>query len=152
MNADGSISTTAEIDSTTPNGPVLNGGDGYGSSVANIGDLNGDGVQDLAVGARDDAALYIHFMNTDGSISTTTKIDSTTPNGPVLNGGDEYGFSVANIGDLDGDGVQDIAVGAYNNHPFFSGGFHIHYLKPLGATISGSLYSNEGSYFGNQRG
>ena len=141
MNTDGSIDSTVEINSATPNGPALHGSDRYGSSVANIGDLDGDGVQDIAVGAiwDDDAgsyqgSLFIHFMNTDGSISTTAEIDSTTLNGPVLNDEDHYGSSVANIGDLDGDGVQDIAVGAMHEEgSSVPGSLFIHFMNTDGS-------------------
>ena len=54
MNTDGSIDNTVEINDSTPNGPVLWDSDGFGTSVANIGDLNGDGLVDLAVGAYGD--------------------------------------------------------------------------------------------------
>ena len=40
------------------------------------------------------------------------KIDDNTVNEPVLVNGDEYGSSVVSLGDLDGDAVSDIAVGA----------------------------------------
>jgi len=119
MNTDGSIDSTVEINSSTTNGPVLTDLDQFGESVANIGDLNNDGVSDIAVGAWGDddgggqsGALHIMFMNTDGSIDSTVEINSSTTNGPVLSNTHNFGGSVANIGDLDGDGVSDIAVGA----------------------------------------
>ena len=69
---DGSVSSTVEINSGTANGPELIDGDYYGYSVANIGDLDGDGVNDLAVGAAKDdeggsarGAVHIHFMTMD---------------------------------------------------------------------------------------
>ena len=51
-------------------------------------------------------------MNTDGSVKSTVEIDNTATNGPTLNVQDRFGWSVANIGDLDGDGVNDLASGA----------------------------------------
>ncbi len=38
MNTDGSVDSTVEINSSTTNGPTLANGDGFGVSVANIGD------------------------------------------------------------------------------------------------------------------
>ncbi len=122
MNSDGTVSNTIEINDLTANGPVLNDGDSFGFSIANIGDLNGDGISDIAVGTpNDDAggtdrgAIHVMFMNSDGSVSSTIEINNNTANGPVLNDVDYFGSSIANIGDLNGDGISDIAVGAYND-------------------------------------
>ena len=117
--ADGDVTSTVEINSSTTNGPTLTNSDQFGMSVANIGDLDGDGVNDLAVGANGDddgganrGAVHIIFMNTDGSVDSTVEINDSTTNGPTLTNGDAFGMSIANIGDLDGDGVNDLAVGA----------------------------------------
>ena len=123
MNSDGRVKRTRKIASGTDNGPNPLDYDIYGSSIANIGDLNGDGITDIAVGASyadtggglgfnsDTGAVYIHFMNRDGSIKQTQKISTNTANGLNLSDGDLYGSSIANIGDLNGDGIIDIAVG-----------------------------------------
>ena len=120
--ADGDVTSTVEINDYTANGPELSDSDNFGSSVANIGDLNGDGVEDIAVGATGDddggknrGAIHIMFMNTDGSIDSTVVINDSTPNGPELGNKDNFGISIANIGDLDGDGINDIVVGAHQD-------------------------------------
>ena len=116
---DGSVESTVEINGSTPNGPTLANGYWFGGSVANIDDLNGDGVNDLAVGVNLDSdvgikkgAVHIIFMNTDGSVVSTVEINDDTANGPTLADNDRFGTGVANMGDLDGDGVNDLAVGA----------------------------------------
>ncbi len=48
------IISTVEINDGTTNGPVLYNKDKFGRSVANIGDLNNDGVSDIAVGTSQD--------------------------------------------------------------------------------------------------
>ena len=121
MNIDGSIkgNGTRKIDGNTSNGPILTNDTNYGSSIANIGDLDGDGIVDIAVGDVHNGtggirrgAVYIHFMNSDGRVKRTRKIASGTDNGPNPLDYDIYGSSIANIGDLNGDGITDIAVGA----------------------------------------
>jgi hypothetical protein len=145
MNTDGSIDSTVEINDSTANGPDLSNGDRYGKSVANIGDLNGDGVTDIAVGAYIDGgggigrgAVHIHFMNTDGSIDSTVEINDSTTNGPDLIDWDQYGYSLTDLDDLDGDGVRDIAVGAYGDDDGGSGrgAVHIHFMNTDGSIDS----------------
>jgi len=135
MKKDGSVDSTVEINSSTLNGPDLANSDYFGSSVAFIGDLNEDGVGDIAVGARLDyeggahrGAVHILFMKKDGSVDSTVEINSSTLNGPTLANSDYFGTSVASIGDLDGDEVGDIAVGAYGDDEGGSnGGFPAHW-------------------------
>jgi len=119
MDADGAVESAVEINDSTTNGPTLANGYWFGRSVENIGDLDGDGVNDLAVGANRDSdagsvrgAVNILFMNADGSVKSTVEIDDDTANGPVLSNSDNFGMSIANMGDLDGNGVIDLAVGA----------------------------------------
>jgi hypothetical protein len=151
MNADGSIDGTVEINSNTTNGPALADGDFYGYSITNIGDLNGDGVNDIAVGARNDdaggknrGAIHIHFMNTDGSIDGTVEINDNTANGPILANEDNYGHAITNIGDLNGDGVNDIAVGTkgISGGGVERGAIHIHFMNTDGS-IDGTVEIND---------
>ncbi len=89
----------------------LDGASTFGISVANIGDLNGDGIADLAVGAYPYGtygSIWILFMNPDGSVKSEVNI----PNPDSSPGGDNFGSSIENMGDIDGDGITDIAVGA----------------------------------------
>jgi len=140
LNTNGSIKSTVAIGTDTRNGPSLAAGDQYGISVANLGDLNGDGVQDLAVGASGDSdgVLHIHFLNKDGSIQSSVEINGATTNGPSLATGDDYGASVVNLGDLDSDGVVDIAVGARfdDTGAANAGAVHIHFLNTDGSVKS----------------
>lgn len=99
---------------------ALDDGDVFGWVPENIGDLDGDGVSDIAVGAPNDddggsnkGAVWILFLNADGTVSSHRKISDRLGrfNG-VLDSGDGFGHSIAPIGDFDKDGVRDIAVGA----------------------------------------
>jgi hypothetical protein len=111
-------------------GFVINGqgvSDLSGGSVSSAGDVNGDGLADLIVGARysDTAAgtnagrSYVVFGQ-----STTIAIDLSAvaagTGGFVINGqcaGDQSGFSVASAGDVNGDGLADLIVGARRSDP-----------------------------------
>ena len=145
MNTDGSVDSTLEINGSTTNGPDLANSDQWGRGIENIGDLDGDGVDDIAVGAlKDDAggadrgAVHIMYMNTDGSVDSTVEINDSTTNGPDLANGDRFGYGIANIGDLNNDGVNDLAVGAYGDDEGGDGrgAVHIMYMNTDGSVDS----------------
>ncbi|MCC6438679.1 MAG: right-handed parallel beta-helix repeat-containing protein, partial [Acidimicrobiales bacterium] len=100
-------------------GAALDDGDSFGMGVSAIGDLDGDGVAELAVGAHLDddgganrGAVYVLFLNPDGTVRAEQKLSATAGGvGTVLDNGDWLGRSVSGIGDLDGDGTADLAVG-----------------------------------------
>ena len=159
LNSDGTVSDTIEINGTTVNGPVLSNSDAFGSSIANIGDLNGDDTLDIAVGAPgDDNAVYILLLNSNGTVSDTIEINGTTVNGPVLSNSDAFGSSIANIGDLNGDGTSDIAVGAVGNVLAGSdiGAMYIMFMNSNGTvsdtieingtTVNGPVLSNSDAF------
>tara|TARA_B110000438_G_scaffold14663_1_gene14024 strand:- start:2616 stop:3338 length:723 start_codon:yes stop_codon:yes gene_type:complete len=94
--ADGDVTSTVEINSSTTNGPSLADTDRFGNSVANIGDLDGDGVNDLAVGAYlddegGDSRGAVHIMYMVGTLPSTT-FASTTSGGGGKNNCDSNGF------------------------------------------------------------
>ena len=101
-------------------GAGLSDVDYFGSSCAGLGDLDGDGIGDLLVGAhRDDdgvvdaGAAYVLFLNADGTVRSEQKIsDGQGGFTGILGPADYFGWSVALLDDMDGDGVQDAAVGA----------------------------------------
>ncbi len=121
LNADGTVCSQQKISETAGGfGGVLDPGDLFGTSVAALGDLDGDGIGDLAVGAtndddggRDQGAIWILFLNSNGTVSSELKISATAGGfGGPLDPGDRFGASIAAFGDLDGDGIVDLAVGA----------------------------------------
>jgi VCBS repeat-containing protein len=96
--------------------------DGSGGSVASAGDVNGDGFDDLIVGAPgadpggdNSGASYVVFGKAGGFAST---LDLSTLDGKTgfrLDGVASYdlsGSSVSSAGDVNGDGFDDLIVGA----------------------------------------
>jgi len=100
---------------------TLNNADALGLAVAPIGDLDGDGTADLAVGAAGDddggsedlGAVWILFLHPNGTVKSHQKISAVEGGFTgVLDNFDFFGGSVSSMGDLDGDGTTDLAVGA----------------------------------------
>jgi len=113
------------------NGYLLDGvapGDQSGRALAGLGDVNGDGFDDLLIGAaRADAngnalagSSYVYFGTGPRSVSLSNldgsngfRLDGVSPDKPVFSKtGDNAGRSVASAGDLNGDGFADIIIGA----------------------------------------
>ncbi len=121
LNTNGTVKSHQKI-SDTQGGftGILDAADLFGWSVASLGDLNGDDVGDLAVGAwfdddggTDRGAVWVLFLNTDGTVKSHQKISDTQGGFTgILDNGDLFGISVGSLGDLDLDGVGDLAVGA----------------------------------------
>jgi hypothetical protein len=144
---------------TASHGFIIQGDTSYdraGSSVSSAGDVNGDGFDDLIVGAKggDDGGsyageAYVIFGSSSGfghaDSSGRQVIDLTTlatAQGFIIQGDTNYdgaGYSVSSAGDVNGDGFDDLMVGA----PFGDDG----------GTNAGEAYILYGSAFGaSERG
>jgi hypothetical protein len=106
-----------------------NAGADAGWSVSVAGDINGDGLDDLIVGAQDNGsggyfagAAYVVFGRTGGFTSPVDLDTIAASSGGFKiqgeNAFDHAGFSVSEAGDVNGDGFNDVIVGA----PINSGG------------------------------
>jgi hypothetical protein len=108
------------------NGFVINGidvDDESGWRVSNAGDVNADGIDDLVIGARqaDPNGLgnagesYVVFGRADGFATTFDLSSLDGSNGFALLGrdaADNSGRSVSGAGDVNGDGIDDLIIGA----------------------------------------
>ncbi|MFZ1459926.1 MAG: FG-GAP-like repeat-containing protein, partial [Ignavibacteria bacterium] len=93
-------------------------GDEYGRSVSSAGDVNGDGFDDVIIGAPKNNAggissgrAYIFF----GGAIINNSVDVILTGGAVSN---YFGISVSSAGDVNSDGYDDVIVGAYGYNSF----------------------------------
>ena len=157
------------------NGITFNGidaGDFMGSSVSSIGDFNRDGFDDIVIGARGaetngNAAgeAYVIYGSASGFGSSFELSALDGSNGFAITGidpGDDLGFAVGSAGDFNGDGFDDIILGAPQADPNGSSSGEAYVLfggpEPSQSTVSLSGLTNadgfviEGLQAGNSTG
>jgi hypothetical protein len=84
----------------------------FGTGVAQIGDIDGDGLGDIAIADLTVGSIYIYKGRQTWPLSLTdTQADYVVSSTGMWTAGSP-GTSIARLGDFDGDGVDDFAVGA----------------------------------------
>ena len=166
----GAISAAAQAQAFPPsiNLGSLSGADGFrldgvavsdnsGLSVNAAGDINGDGLGDLIVGADgadpnggNSGSSYVVFGKNTGFPATLALSSLTGSNGFRIDGvaaSDRSGFSVSAAGDINGDGLADLIVGALGADPngSESGSSYVVFGKSTGFTATLALSSLNGS-------
>jgi len=132
--------------------------DGSGYSVSAAGDINDDGLGDLIVGAynadpngnREAGSSYVVYGRSTAFAATLALASLDGSNGFRLDGvaqGDRSGRSVSAAGDINGDGIGDLIVGAYSADPngSYSGSSYVIYGQSTGFAATVALASLDGS-------
>jgi uncharacterized repeat protein (TIGR01451 family) len=112
--AGGNTLTGVRVDNPNPQQGVA-----FGFAVAGLGDVDGDGSADFAVGAPKAGRVYVfsgsklgvlHMIQDPEDLTGTDCQPTPTDPSPCL-----FGYSVVGVGDVNGDGVEDLAVGSPNS-------------------------------------
>ncbi len=100
--------------------PGIASRDGLGNSVSTAGDINGDNIADLVLGARyansDYGTAYVIFGSRGGFVSPFNLTNLNGSNGFMVPGIASFGFlgnSVSMAGDINGDNITDLVLGAF---------------------------------------
>ncbi|MFM7365692.1 MAG: DUF4114 domain-containing protein [Cuspidothrix sp.] len=115
----------ATLDGTK--GFVINGaeeGDQSGYSISSLGDINGDGVDDLAIGSPGDIGdnlgkVHVIFGSKEADYFNNPIDLSDLGNKGFTIQGSQFsrnaGWAVSSAGDINGDGIKDLLIGATND-------------------------------------
>jgi len=130
-------------------------GDWFGYAVSDAGDVNGDGVPDFAVGAQQnkngahgtEPGYSRIYSGVDGSILHTFLGDGTNP----IDGlDDHFGCAVSWIGDLDGDGHDEVFVGAFKDDNY--GNFNSGMIRIFSGADGSLMHQDDGEAEGDRMG
>ena len=131
--------TDVDLSMLGDGGFVINGvagGDQSGFSVSGAGDINGDGLNDIIIGAHqadpntidNSGASYLVFGKTDSNAVELETVAEYSIGGFAINGvasDDQSARSVSGAGDINGDGFDDLIIGAHQAGTDNSGASYI---------------------------
>ncbi|MCK5773074.1 MAG: FG-GAP repeat protein, partial [Thermoplasmata archaeon] len=122
-----------------------------GKSVACAGDVNSDGYDDIIIGAPGDGAYLV--LGKETGWSTDTPISNVDASFIQEGSADNAGHSVDGAGDVNGDGYDDIIVGAHYNHEGGTGAGQTYLIfgRRTGWSMSTSLADSNASFIGEHQ-
>jgi hypothetical protein len=140
----GAFNTTVDANLQSANGGVR-----FGSAVAGVGDVNGDGFADILIGSP----FYANGQANEGAaflyLGGSGAFNAATDAHYEVNQADaEFGTSVAAAGDLNGDGFSDVIIGAlrYDNGQTDEGGAFVYYGgSTVNSVLDATLEGNQAS-------
>lgn len=114
----GTPSTSDLLTLNGSNGFRLDGslqGENRGHTASSCGDFNGDGFDDVAIGARENDVAYIWYGHAGEYVAHSTLANMAAGQGfrVTVSYPDQYGVDVSGVGDLNGDGLADLAVASH---------------------------------------
>jgi hypothetical protein len=173
LDATGTVTGQQKLSSTTGGlGLVLVNGDALGLAVEGLEDLDGNGVPELVLGApgvdgidqvvpgpgqppvptpvANEGAAFVVFMNANGTASSTVKIGEGQGGfGLNMLGNSQFGGELDLLGDIDGNGFRDLAVGARGHTSAIGaiGAFYEVYLDASGMVVKERLVTDKQAGF-----
>ena len=107
--------------------------DRLGTTITFAGDVDGDGLDDILIGARpyDYAAagtVYLFLgssLGSDGAIDLSAADYTFIPENPA----ESFGYALAAAGDVDGDGLDDLLFGARSNNSGYSNAGAVYLIR-----------------------
>jgi hypothetical protein len=132
---------------SSPSATIVGSTTGFGRSATIVGDIDSDGLPDLAIGSPLDGSGTVYIFK--GRHPWPTSLQQSNADYIVQGGtgfsGSQNGFTIKRLGDFNGDGVDDFAVAA----PFYGGSLgrvSIVYGVPAGTAFGTvSLPTNYGT-------